>query len=111
MMAIDTGENWCPNAPKTAAPEAGTGIFVFTLGAEVQILDSFMAAPQSVVAKYSLEQNWVAAQASRLDFWPDDWVISFKRYLRRPFGVDLFLEPKKPQINTKIIAFHGDPAQ
>jgi len=38
------------------------------------------------------------------------WVISFKRWLRRPIGVDLLLHPHAhaPPANVSVVAFHGD---
>ena len=37
------------------------------------------------------------------------WVISFKRWLRRPIGVDLLLHPHAPPASASVVAFHGDP--
>jgi hypothetical protein len=38
-------------------------------------------------------------------------VISFKRHLRQPIGLDLFLPPKAPPTTAKALAFHGTPRQ
>lgn len=55
------------------------------------------------------EQDFVAAHESSMDFWPEGWVISFKRWLRRPIGLDLFMPPKQPPATAKVLAFHGQP--
>ena len=47
--------------------------------------------------------------ASSVAYWPSEWVISFKCWLRRPIGVDLFLAPKAPPEGIGMVAFHGDP--
>jgi hypothetical protein len=44
-----------------------------------------------------------------MEYWPVDWVISFKRWLRRPIGVDLLLHPHAPPVSASVVAFHGDP--
>ncbi|WP_136645705.1 hypothetical protein [Tabrizicola sp. YIM 78059] len=61
------------------------------------------------MAAYRTEQAYTEAMLDEIDFWPDDWVISFKRTLRQPLGLDLFLEPKQPPATAKVLAFHGKP--
>ena len=108
FVAIDTGANWKARHAG-AAPEAGTGIFAFDFGAEPQILARFMADPERAIAAYGNEQAYVQATARSMAFWPHGWVISFKRHLCQPVGLDLFLPPKSPPPDAKVIAFHGSP--
>jgi hypothetical protein len=44
-----------------------------------------------------------------MDFWPRGWVVSFKRHLRQPIGLDLFLPPRDPPKDARVVAFHGTP--
>ena len=44
-----------------------------------------------------------------MKYWPVDLVISFKRWLRRPIGVDLLLHHHAPPDIANVVAFHGDP--
>ena len=44
-----------------------------------------------------------------MEYWPVDWVISFKRWLRRPNGVDLLLHPHAPPDSASVVGFHDDP--
>ena len=108
FISIDVGERWRPYAPRTNS-EVGTGIFAFNIGQEAQILDAFLADREAAKVKFNNEQSFVEEYAKSMHFWPEGWVISFKRWLRRPLGVDLFLPPKKPPEYAKIVAFHGDP--
>lgn len=108
FAAIDTGANWRARHAG-AAPEAGTGLFAFDFGAEPQILARFMADPEKAIAAYGTEQAFVQATARSMAFWPHGWVISFKRHLCQPVGLDLFLPPKSPPPDAKVIAFHGSP--
>lgn len=110
FVAIDTGPDWRPGQ-QPGGPRAlvGTGVFAFDLGQEAQILGRFQQDPAAAFAEADIEQVWVQKHARTVDYWPQDWVISFKRWLRRPIGIDLVLEPKRPPEHAGMIAFHGDP--
>lgn len=110
FVGIDTSDNWRPDG-RTGGPGAllGTGVFAFDAGSQAQILDRFMSDPQAAFDHADIEQVWVQEHATSLAYWPRDRVISFKRWLRRPIGVDLFLPPKPPPPGTGMVAFHGDP--
>lgn len=43
-------------------------------------------------------------------YWPETWVISFKRHLMRTFPLNWVLPPKEPPASAKIVAFHGRPS-
>lgn len=109
FTGIDVGEGWRPGREGTRPPELGTGAFAFDIGSQPQILDAFQADKAGAMARFRNEQDFVAAHAEGLAFWPAGWVISFKRWLRQPIGLDLMLPPKEPPDSAKIIAFHGDP--
>lgn len=110
FVAIDTGASWRPGRTP-GGPDAlvGTGVFAFQIGTLSQILSQFQADPEAAFRTCDIEQVWVQKTASSLAYWPAGWVISFKRWLRQPIGVDLFLPPKAPPANAGIVAFHGDP--
>ncbi|MGB1035046.1 MAG: hypothetical protein ACPGVS_08490 [Primorskyibacter sp.] len=84
-------------------------MFAFDLGAQTQILDRFRADPQAAFDSCDIEQVWVQKHATSIAYWPADWVISFKRWLRQPIGLDVLCAPKSPPKGTSIVAFHGDP--
>lgn len=109
LVGIEVGDGWWPGRDGSKNPELGTGVFAFDLGAQTRILDAFQADISAARARYKNEQDFVAAHAERLEYWPIGWVISFKRWLRRPIGLDLVLPPKEPPPGTKLVAFHGDP--
>jgi hypothetical protein len=109
FVTTDMGDDWRPNPSGTARPEAGTCLFAFDLGQEAQILERFLADPQKAADDYVIEQEWVGAQASSMDYWPRGWVVSFKRHLRQPIGLDLFRQPKRPPPEARVVAFHGEP--
>ncbi|PZQ99875.1 MAG: glycosyltransferase [Cereibacter sphaeroides] len=109
FITTDMGTDWRPNPTGHGTVEAGTCLFAFNLGQEQQILDNFLTDKQAAVDQYTIEQAWVGAQASSMDYWPRGWVVSFKRHLRQPIGLDLFRPPHRPPPGAKVVAFHGEP--
>lgn len=110
FVGIDTGSNWRPGGvPGSPGALLGTGVFAFNLGTQVQILRRFQDDRLAAFSRAKLEQVWVQEHVDTLEYWPKDWVISFKRWLRQPIGLDIFLPPKKPPPEAKMVAFHGNP--
>ena len=110
FVAIDTGDSWRPGKePGSGNALVGTGIFAFDLGRQTQILADFQDNRQAAFDECKIEQVWVQKKVTSLAYWPRDWVISFKRWLRQPIGIDLFKGPKSPPANTSVVAFHGNP--
>jgi hypothetical protein len=110
FVAIDTGPNWRPGR-QPGGPDAlvGTGVFAFDLGHQAHILDRFQQNPQQAFDDSGIEQVWVQKHMANIAYWPDGWVISFKRWLRQPIGLDVFLPPKQPPASAGMVAFHGEP--
>lgn len=106
---LGVGPGWAPGAPADARRGVGTGVFAFDVGGQAQILRAFQADPAGVMRQYRNEQDFVAATAQGIGFWPDDWVISFKRHLAHRFGLSLILPERRPPATARIVAFHGEP--
>lgn len=110
FIGIDTGPNWRPNMANGGVNALlGTGVFAFNLGEYAEIFDEFQRDPHAAFKTYDIEQVWVQKKVPDLSYWPQNWVISFKRWLRQPVGLDLIFEPKAPPVGTGLIAFHGTP--
>ncbi len=110
ITTIDTGKNWHPGPQRSFhQPLAGTGVFAFTIGDQSPILEKFQVSPVLAFSEGDIEQVWAQKHAEGLTFWPKEWVISFKRWLRRPIGIDLFAPPRHPPRSASIVAFHGNP--
>lgn len=109
MIVLDGGENWRLGAHGRASPLVATGIFAFTLGSLNHIVAEFQRDPQVHFELYELEQAFVGATVSNISFWPHDWVLSFKRHLRQPIGLDRLRPPRRPPSDARVIVFHGEP--
>ncbi len=94
---------------KTAAPKTMSSIFAFDIGTQNWLVDRFRANRDALVHQYGLEQNYLHGELPDKHYWPQDWIVSFKRHVRRPLLVDRFLGPKRPEAPARVIVFHGDP--
>jgi hypothetical protein len=91
----------------------------WNIGQHPQIYRDFIANPSSPVRRFHGDQDWLYAQVKRdFNFWPDEWIQSYKWEMRgRPpmvrnkEGIKDFISPGVPKIHpeTSIAVFHGDP--
>jgi hypothetical protein len=109
FVATDMGPGWETPPRDGPGKQVATSIFAFDLGQETQILDAFVQDRAGALARFQNEQDFVGAHAKSMDFFPPGWVLSFKRHLRQPVGLDLFMGPKRPPAGCKVLAFHGRP--
>lgn len=107
FIAISGGKEW-RRARTVTNPKLLSGIFAFDIGSLGFIVDRFVADPEAAFSQYENEQSFIEGVIGDWSGWPDGWVISFKRHLRQPLGLDLLFPPRTPG-NAKIVAFHGDP--
>ncbi|NNE81325.1 MAG: hypothetical protein HKN18_13740 [Silicimonas sp.] len=108
FISIGGGPNW-RRGRENPKPELASGVFAFDLGSQPQVVEAFVKDPKGAFDEFKLEQNFLEAHVTSWQPWPDGWITSFKRHLRRPPLVDLVLDHRKPDPNAKIVAFHGDP--
>ena len=54
-------------------------------------------------------QTFAMMQTGKVNWWPDEWVCSFKRQLVPVFPLNKIFAPWRPSKNVSIIAFHGQP--
>lgn len=108
LVGIDGGPRW--GRPSVEAkPELCSALVAYDIGALGHLADRFRAERTQIMASYRTEQAYTEAMITDLGFWPDEWVISFKRVLRQPFFLDVLREPRLPPKTAKVLAFHGTP--
>lgn len=108
FRAIGGGPEWKPGG-NPVDPPLLTGVFAFDLGAYGHIPDAFQVDQDGAFEECKLEQVFVEKHMPEWKPWPTDWVVSFKRHLRQPVGLDRIMLPKEPESSAIIVAFHGDP--
>ena len=108
IVVQDMGETW-RRVPRPGPKEAGTCIFAYDIGSQPQIAQAFIGDKAHVMQSFINEQDFVGKMGHDVKFWPDGWVVSFKRHVARRIGKDLLLPPPPPPVGAKVLAFHGEP--
>lgn len=91
-------------------PDIGnSSIFRFEAGKSGYIYDTFIREYDEATdpTKYPTEQAYLTHAMKKVNWWPSDWAMSYKRVCRPWFPFNLFVAPKAPK--TKILVFHGQP--
>ena len=98
------------------APLIGnSSCFRFEAGASNAVYEFFLRekddpAKRHLFANGSQKlQTRAMFNAGKVNWWPADWVCSFKRQCIPPFPLNLFLAPRRPPATASIVAFHGRP--
>ncbi|MDO4569827.1 MAG: glycosyltransferase [Planctomycetia bacterium] len=89
-----------------------TSVFRFEIGAQPEALEFFLQNGESVRERFRNEQaylSWFMKERNLLQYWDENWCVSFKRHCMRPFPLGYFIEAKKPDPETKVVVFHGNP--
>lgn len=108
LISIAGGPRW-RRGSTNPRPSLASGVFAFDLGSQPQIAERFRSDPDGAFRVFGIEQRFVQEHVTSWTTWPESWVISFKKHLRRPLGIDRLLPPRLPDPGTKIVAFHGTP--
>ena len=96
-----------------------SSVFRLETGNHSNVYTNFIKEAKNIIRKYHGDQDWIRASiSSGFEFWPDEWIQSYKWEMRgRPKmnaasrGMKDFLVPGDPKIlnETSIAVFHGDP--
>jgi hypothetical protein len=103
LVAIDHG------AWRGGPPSLMSSVFAFDLGRLGHVVDALRTDRDAIVARHGIEQVYLQAAVPDAAYWPAEWIVSFKRHLRRPLLVDRFLPPRRPPAGARFLAFHGRP--
>lgn len=106
FVGLNAGPGWGRGGTPT---EFGSAVICYELGSWGHIADQFRQNKPNVMRSFRTEQAYVATHIKEMNFWPEGWVLSFKRSLRQPILIDLLVPPKTPPNTARMIAFHGTP--
>ncbi len=88
-----------------------TSVYRFTIGAHADLIDNLKANKDRILKQVRNEQEYVTgtlAAQGKLQYWPKEWCVSFKRHCM-PRGIMSWFRPATIPPGAKIIAFHGKP--
>jgi hypothetical protein len=88
--------------------DSNSSVFRFEMPKHGFIYDHLLANQGWANANFRLAQQFLGAAAGDRAFWPQDWVVSFKRSCARPFPLNLVVQPREPR-GASVIVFHGKP--
>lgn len=91
--------------------EGNSSVFRFNIGEHNDILEFFEQNFNSIKNQFRHEQAYLSSkvhQKKALNYWPDEWVPSFKYHCVPKFPYNFVNTPSIPK-NAKIILFHGLP--
>ena len=95
-------------------PVGNSSMFRFEAGRSGAVYDEFFSDMERATDRklFRTEQAFlthaVRQRLGKVNWWPDEWVRSFKRHSQRIFPLNLFLQPKLPP-RVKVLVFHGRP--
>jgi hypothetical protein len=91
-------------------PKIGnSSVFRFESGKSQHVVDQYNSERDHALANFHPPQTYLThCIKERMEFWPEDWVRSFKRHCRPAWPLNHILTPKFPT-GAKMLAFHGRP--
>ena len=79
-----------------------------------RVYEKFLAEQDRVFDRrlFRTEQAFMtyAVGLDNVNWWPDGWVVSFKRSCTWMFPLNLALRPRRPPRKAGILCFHGNPS-
>ena len=108
LRMLSCGSRW-KDFESEKAPQPATGVMSYNVKCHINIFENFAKNPDAAYNEHSLEQEFVGANSTRIDYFPLEYIQSFKYHLRRQYLMDLLLPPKAPSEETRMVAFHGYP--
>lgn len=100
-------ENWTQKGQGVG----NSSVFTFEAGTLHYIFDRYNEAIESLFGQYPNSQTFVsrtAAEHGDLEFFPKNWVRSFKVDCMPGGLMNWIARPRLPQ-DARVVAFHGDP--
>ncbi len=85
-----------------------TSVYRFAVGTHTYLYDRIMNECPDVFARHRNSQTFISREITDIEFWPDEWCVSFKHSLIPSWPLNLFVTPSLP-LGAKIVAFTGKP--
>ena len=89
--------------------------FRFDAGVSGAVYETFLSMKDSPGERWRFTkgsqkfQTFAMMKTGKVNWWPSDWVCSFKRQLIPAFPLNKIFVPWRPPKSASIVAFHGQP--
>jgi hypothetical protein len=97
-------ENWTQPGQRIG----NTSCYRFPVGKHKYIFDDFNRDPDTILARYRVEQHYISDVIKGMYFWPAEWCLSFKHSLIPAWPLNFFYAPRLPA-TARLVAFTGKP--
>lgn len=104
----DTHERWFPKLFPHERITHGA-VLGFTAGEQDHLYDLIKDRGPDVIDEWGDDQPFIHHQAVDQQYFPEEWILSFKKSLAWHLPVSLLKEPSQPPESCKIVSFHGRP--
>lgn len=110
MFDFAPGRTFCvaQNWSQPGKRIGNTSVFRLRIGAHPQLYERLVRDPESIIARYRIEQVYLSAEVGDMTFWPDGWCVSFKHSLLPPWPLNFVVTPRLPP-GARVVAFTGKP--
>lgn len=104
----DTHERWFPKLFPHERITHGA-VLGFTAGEQDHLYELIKDRGPDVIDEWGDDQPFIHHQAVNQRYFPEEWILSFKKSLAWHLPVSLLKEPSQPPESCKIVSFHGRP--
>lgn len=97
--------------PLALRPDLGTqgSVYLFRVGDQRHMFKQFNSDIFGVLQNYRSDRQYFPKIAANPDYFPDQWMRSYKKHCLRYWPLNLLLGHHRQPVNAKILVFHGDP--
>lgn len=86
-----------------------SSVFRFVANQSTFVYEQYLREKEWALENFWPPQTYLThCIRSRMTYWPEEWVRSFKRHCTHVFPLNYLLVPRIP-VGARIIAFHGRP--
>lgn len=102
--------NWRKQLLGRRPAVGNSSVFRFDAGRSNHVYETFLREMRQAedTRIYNTEQAFLTHAMEKVNWWPDEWVRSYKWNCRPAFPLNLLVTPKAPP-GCRILVFHGRP--
>lgn len=97
-------ENWTQPGQRIG----NMSVFRFRVGALTRVWERFRPDPMAMMALYRNSQTFVCRTLGEVEFFPQEWCLSFKHSILPRWPLNFIMTPALPE-DARIVAFTGKP--
>ncbi len=103
-------DRWHQRISRRHGLPGNSSVFRFEAGKSGDVLEKFYSEKDAALSRYRVlsAQRYLTEAMGRPLWWPQDWIVSFKRNCIPPVPLNYYRVSKVPN-QARIVVFHGHP--